>query len=244
MLFIKNLSKSFTEDAFTGFNREAQIGLLLGVSLFARLKRTSTWDEFLSIVFSFSHYAIMFLFYLIDFRYLAYYALIAFILWLVLKLPRYSGPSKIVKLKNEKEFREFITPKSEKTNAKRREGAKKNYSEVYSTMVIFQAFYDDNCTFTYPLWADFSNKFSTEKLKFGEIDVLKNEEVAKDHKINLSGLAGQLPALILYQDGIELLRFPPLDVSTGNYAKVNKYKSKELIKYFDLDKRYVASRGC
>lgn len=245
-LYLNNRSKLIIDDAFTGFNREAQVLFLLCIILFTRLKRTSTWDEYISFSFSFIHCAIIILFMLIEFRYAAWYALIAFILWVTVKQPKYSGKSKIVRLRTEQDFVDFINPKGEemkKQNANSKDSKKKNFSEAYSTLVVFQAAWNDNCTYTYPLWADFSNRFTTERMRFGEIDVMQNEKVAKENKVNLSGLAGQLPALILYQDGKEVLRFPPINVSEGNYAKVNKYKSKELIKYFDLDKRYIATRG-
>lgn len=154
--------------------------------------------------------------------------------------PRFKGKSKIVKLENREQFEKFINPPEAVAKSKK---DKKNFSEMNSTLVIFQAHWNENCIFTYPLWAEFSNKFTTDKMRFGEVDVDKNEILAKEQKVNLSGIAGQLPALILYQDGQEFLRFPPLDVSSGSYAKVNQYKSKELIKYFDLDKRYIATRG-
>eukprot|EP00343_Euplotes_focardii_P003502 CAMPEP_0205816886 /NCGR_PEP_ID=MMETSP0205-20121125/23397_1 /ASSEMBLY_ACC=CAM_ASM_000278 /TAXON_ID=36767 /ORGANISM="Euplotes focardii, Strain TN1" /LENGTH=175 /DNA_ID=CAMNT_0053106127 /DNA_START=256 /DNA_END=783 /DNA_ORIENTATION=- len=173
-----------------------------------------------------------------DPRYAAYYGLISFIMWLIVKIPRYNGKSNIVKLKTEDEFEQFLAAFETKDKNK-----KKNYGEMNSSLIIFGASWCDNCTFTYPLWVEFSNKYGTKRLKFGEIDVQKNERLAKEHKVNLSGIAGQLPTLILFQDGEECLRFPPLMVTTGNYAKVNQYKKKELIKYFDLDKRYAATNG-
>lgn len=57
-----------------------------------------------------------------------------------------------------------------------------------------------------------------------------------------SGIAGHLPTLILLEDGIEYLRFPLNDLKTGKTAYVNEYNEKELIKYFDLDKRFLATR--
>ena len=212
---------------------------LLWVVLFTRLKRTSTWDEYISVSFTFWHFAMMFLFLLIDFRYFAYYGLLAFIMWLILQIPRYSGKSNIVQLKAEEDFEYFISPIQTKTKKK----GKKNYTEMNSSLIIFSASWCDNCTFTYPLWVDFSNKYATGRMKFGEIDVSRNKQIAIKQKVNLSGLAGQLPTLILYQDGEEWLRFPPLNVTSGSYAKVNQYKKKELIKYFDLDKRYAATNG-
>ena len=114
---------------------------------------------------------------------------------------------------------------------------------MYSTLVIYNALWWDSCIYTYPIWADFSNKYTTERLRFAEVDVMKNEGLAKEQKINLSGAVGLLPALIMYQDGEEILRFPPHEVHEKSYAKVNKYSAKELAKYFDLDKRYISTRG-
>lgn len=47
---------------------------------------------------------------------------------------------------------------------------------------------------------------------------------------------------MLFEDGEELMRFPPIDAKTKRIAKVLKYDKKELIKYFDLDKRYLSTR--
>ncbi len=51
-----------------------------------------------------------------------------------------------------------------------------------------------------------------------------------------------MPSLILLEDGIEYLRFPPVDPKTGQPGKVVSYKPKEIIKYFDLDNRFLATR--
>lgn len=51
----------------------------------------------------------------------------------------------------------------------------------------------------------------------------------------------QLPCLILFEDGREVSRFPMQDEKGRDAVSVN-YKEKELIKYFDLDKRWLATR--
>lgn len=48
--------------------------------------------------------------------------------------------------------------------------------------------------------------------------------------------------MVLLEDGQEYLRFPPIDVASGKYGRVINYKEKELIKYFDLDNRFLATR--
>lgn len=43
------------------------------------------------------------------------------------------------------------------------------------------------------------------------------------------------------EDNKEFLRFPPVDFEKGTLGRVISYKEKELIKYFDLDKRFLAT---
>ena len=51
--------------------------------------------------------------------------------------------------------------------------------------------------------------------------------------------------MILFEDGKEIIRFPLAadDKNAKDYSNVSNYKEKELIKYFDLDKRYLATRA-
>jgi hypothetical protein len=46
----------------------------------------------------------------------------------------------------------------------------------------------------------------------------------------------------MLEDGEEVLRFPPIDEKTNKIPKVLKYGRKELMTYFDLEKRYLATR--
>ena len=109
---------------------------------------------------------------------------------------------------------------------------------------MFTAPWADNCYFTYPLWVRFANRFSTQKMKFVEIDcgAGRFDSIARAFKLNLSNIAQQLPALILLEDGVEYLRFPPVDTETGKQGRVMNYKERELVKYFDLDNRFLATQ--
>ena len=81
-------------------------------------------------------------------------------------------------------------------------------------------------------------------MKFVEIDCAGSrfDSIARAFKINLSNVGNQLPSLVLLEDGAEYLRFPPVDKDTGKTARVLDYKEKELIKYFDLDNRFLATQ--
>ena len=55
-------------------------------------------------------------------------------------------------------------------------------------------------------------------------------------------MANQLPTLLLLEDNVEYLRFPPIDVTTGKAGRVVNYKERELMKYFELEARYLATQ--
>lgn len=56
-------------------------------------------------------------------------------------------------------------------------------------------------------------------------------------------MGNQLPSLVLLEDGVENLRFPPIDEETGKVGRVINYKERELVKYFDLDTRCLATQN-
>lgn len=74
-----------------------------------------------------------------------------------------------------------------------------------------------------------------------EINTQKFQSLAKQFKVNNQD-ANQLPTLILLEDNLEFLRFPPIDYRTGSIGKSIAFKEKELVKYFDLDKRFLATK--
>lgn len=47
---------------------------------------------------------------------------------------------------------------------------------------------------------------------------------------------------MLLEDGNEYLRFPTKDYQKNSSGMALHYKEKELMRYFDLDKRFLASR--
>lgn len=77
-------------------------------------------------------------------------------------------------------------------------------------------------------------------MQFVEIDTSKFDKLARFFKVNYKD-GNQMPTLILLEDNVEYLRFPPVDYEKGTLGKVITFKEKELIKYFDLDKRYLAT---
>ena len=48
-------------------------------------------------------------------------------------------------------------------------------------------------------------------------------KIAEKFNINTSSISRQLPTLIMFEDGKEVIRFPPLDEDTKRYMKVISY---------------------
>ena len=121
------------------------------------------------------------------------------------------------------------------TKDKRNKKTKKDLTSVQSTVLVFTANWADQCYYTYPLWIKFANRFTTNKVKFIECDASKFEKLCHEFRISTSNAANQLPTLILMEDNVEYLRFPPIDITTGKAGRVVNYKERELVKYFELE---------
>ena len=66
-------------------------------------------------------------------------------------------------------------------------------------------------------------------------------KLAEKYRINTSGFSKQLPTVIMFEDGEEKMRFPPID-KNDKVGKVIKYDYKILLRYFDLESRYIETR--
>lgn len=111
---------------------------------------------------------------------------------------------------------------------------------MQSTLIIFTASWCETCCYTNSMWVSFANRFSTEKVKFIEVDTVRFNDVAKEFKVNPND-GNQLPSLVLLEDNVEALRFPPINFETLRVAKTINFKEKDLLEYFDLQKRFLAT---
>ncbi len=71
----------------------------------------------------------------------------------------------------------------------------------------------------------------------------KVPSLAKRYRINTGVYSRQLPTLILFEDGEEVLRFPVIN-KEGKIGLVLKYSDRELAKFFELEKRYLETANC
>ena len=125
---------------------------------------------------------------------------------------------------------------------KSKKNKNQSHSKVMTTLLVFTANWCETCVYTYTMWVNFANRFTTQKLQVVEVDTSKFETIARQFKVNFKD-GNQLPSLVLLEDNKEYLRFPPVDYEKGTLGKVLSFKEKELIKYFDLDKRFLATQN-
>ena len=86
------------------------------------------------------------------------------------------------------------------------------------------------------VFSELSAKYGLENLKFGKVDLARNEDMAKQFKINISALSKQLPTLVLFRNGKEEMRRPVVD----NNSKLVKFNMNydNVVSAFDLNNVY------
>ena len=72
---------------------------------------------------------------------------------------------------------------------------------------------------------------------FGQIDIGKFPELAEVFKIDVSGMSNQLPSFILFENGKEKKRLPPLNKKNEVIKTIITKES--MIRVFELDARYL-----
>lgn len=74
----------------------------------------------------------------------------------------------------------------------------------------------------------------------GKINIEVNSTLLERLNINVSGIRVQLPVILLFKNGVEEKRYPPVD-KKGKTQSVKYYSKKEMIKFFDLENLYLQS---
>ena len=133
--------------------------------------------------------------------------------------PTYSGPDNVIY------FRGLDSLEEELVRDKRT-----------AWLVAFYAVWNPACVNFAPIFAELSGKFNLRNLKFGKIDVGRYPEVGKKFHVNDSSLSKQLPTLVLFKDGKEVMRRPTVD---SNFKLIKFAFTEEHVRgAFDLQKLF------
>eukprot|EP01017_Pseudomicrothorax_dubius_P027919 TRINITY_DN3273_c0_g2_i2.p1 TRINITY_DN3273_c0_g2~~TRINITY_DN3273_c0_g2_i2.p1 ORF type:complete len:274 (-),score=59.32 TRINITY_DN3273_c0_g2_i2:95-916(-) len=225
-----------------GYTRETNFLGILAMIAAIKFYKSATAEQFFMEIFFYGKVFIFGLYIFVDPKISIIYLFASIVIWLFFKLPKYDGPTRMVRIQNEEEFNKLIS-KETRVGNKVASPSELPYEKM-SKMWFVELYVDwaDTCQYTKSIWAEFSNKYTTERFGFATVNLQKIPEIAKRFQINTSGLSRQLPTLILFEEGKEYIRFPPIEEKTGKIGRVLKYDKKQLAKYFDLEKRFLATR--
>ncbi|XP_068844578.1 thioredoxin-related transmembrane protein 2 isoform X3 [Capricornis sumatraensis] len=107
-------------------------------------------------------------------------------------------------------------------------------------LVEFFANWSSDCQSFAPIYADLSLKYNCTGLNFGKVDVGRYTDVSTRYKVSTSPLTKQLPTLILFQGGKEVMRRPQIDKK--GRAVSWTFSEENVIREFNLNELYQRAK--
>lgn len=98
--------------------------------------------------------------------------------------------------------------------------------EMYTT-------FSPACQRVAPVFADLSRQYSCDRLKFGKVDVGRNQEIAQKFRLKLGAMSQQIPTIALMKDG-ECVEIRP-EVTSGGKLRRFHFSEENIIKEFHLN---------
>jgi len=197
--------------------REWEILTFLAIVLVFRTRRSgsTTMLAYLTSSFMYIKMANLILYFYSDPRLGLFYGVLCILQLLLLPEPAYKGPENITYFRGPSLMEEI--------NSDRR----------VTWLITFYAAWSPTCAQFAPVFAKLSGKYSLPNLKFGKVDVARFPAIAKDFNINDSSFSRQLPTIICFRNGKEVLRRPLVD-SNKRVAKFF-FNDNNTIMAFDLN---------
>nr|XP_020447348.1 thioredoxin-related transmembrane protein 2 isoform X2 [Monopterus albus] len=107
-------------------------------------------------------------------------------------------------------------------------------------IVEFYANWSSDCQSFAPTFANLSLKYNCAGLRFGKVDIGRYGEVSQRYMVSTSPLAKQLPSLLLFQGGREVMRRPMVD-SKGRAVSWT-FTEENIIREFNLNELFQKSK--
>ncbi|XP_069023523.1 thioredoxin-related transmembrane protein 2-B [Embiotoca jacksoni] len=202
--------------------REVEILMFLSAIVMMKNRRAITVEQHVGNIILFSKVANVILFFRLDIRMGLLYLTLCLVFLMTCKPPLYMGP-------------EYIKYFSDKTidDELDRDGR-------VTWIVEFFANWSPECQSFASVYADLSLKYNCSGLKFGKVDIGRYGEVSKKYKVSASPLSKQLPSLVLFQGGKEVMRRPQVDKK--GRAVSWSFTEENIIREFNLNELYQKSK--
>ncbi|CAB3369563.1 Hypothetical predicted protein [Cloeon dipterum] len=200
--------------------RESEIMFFLLIVVVVRARKTGSMSmvSYLSSSFIYTKGANLILWFYADTKLGIGYGVLFILVGLIFPEPVYKGPENVTYFRgNDME-----------------EEIKREKKIVW--VVTFYTAWNPSCVNFAPIFAEISNQYGLENLRFAKVDVGRFPEVARRFRIDDSSLSRQLPTVLLFKDGKEHIRRPDIDATN----KLHKfYFSEDNVKAaFDLNNIY------
>uniref|UniRef100_A0A3Q2PLF8 Thioredoxin related transmembrane protein 2 n=1 Tax=Fundulus heteroclitus TaxID=8078 RepID=A0A3Q2PLF8_FUNHE len=179
-----------------------------------------TVEQHVGNIFLFSKVANVILFFRLDIRMGLLYMTLCLVFLMTCKPPLYMGP-------------EYIKYFSDKTI-----DDELNKDSRVTWIVEFFANWSPECQSFASVYADLSLKYNCAGLKFGKVDIGRYGEVSR--KVSASPLSKQLPSVVLFQGGKEVMRRPQVDKK--GRAVSWSFTEENIIREFNLNELYQKSK--
>ncbi|CAL8290162.1 unnamed protein product [Arctogadus glacialis] len=202
--------------------REVEILMFLSAIVMMKNRRAITVEQHVGNIILFSKVANVLLFFRLDIRLGLLYLTLCIVFLMTCKPPLYMGP-------------EYIKYFSDKTidDELERDGR-------VTWIVEFFANWSPECQSFASVYADLSLKYNCAGLKFGKVDIGRYGEVSKKYKVSASPLSKQLPSLVIFQGGKEVMRRPQVDKK--GRAVSWTFTEENIIREFNLNELYQKSK--
>lgn len=196
--------------------------MFLSAIVMMKNRRSITVEQHIGNIFMFSKVANAILFFRLDIRMGLLYITLCIVFLMTCKPPLYMGP-------------EYIKYFSDKTIDEELERDKR-----VTWIVEFFANWSSDCQSFAPIYADLSLKYNCTGLNFGKVDVGRYTDVSTRYKVSTSPLTKQLPTLILFQGGKEVMRRPQIDKK--GRAVSWTFSEENVIREFNLNELYQRAK--
>nr|CAI5845211.1 unnamed protein product [Callosobruchus analis] len=186
---------------FDGRETEILFFLVIVVAIRTRKAGSISMVSYLSSSFVYTKVANLILWFSADYRMGIVYGIIFILGALLFPEPTYAGPDRVTYFRGVQGLDEELVRDTRVT-----------------WLIAFYTIWSPPCSTFAPIYAKLSNDYDLDTLKFGKIDIGRYPEAGQKYNVSDSSMSRQLPTVVLFQGGKEVMRRPTLD-SKGNVVK-------------------------
>lgn len=216
-----------------GFKRENQIVVGAVTIIILRFVRYfSNWKKFIHEFFFYTKLCISILILLINVKIFCWYTFFCIITWLLFKPPRYKGKSNLFPFLSDELFKRIVILNETISGWQ----VKKPENKFW--IIVFYSNFSDDCLYMEELFSKLSLKYSSDAVSFGKVDIDNCPSLASLYGISSGPFICNLPQIIMFQNGREVMNYPPKD-KKGRFTKQKCFREKDIVRLFGLD--YIKS---